>query len=34
MWRMIRAGILGVLFGVVGGALVGQISYGKKSMMI
>ena len=30
MWRMIRAGILGVLFGVVGGALVGQISYGKK----
>lgn len=30
MWRMIRAGIMGVLFGVVGGALVGQISYGKK----
>ncbi|MGN0394064.1 MAG: stage II sporulation protein R [Coprococcus sp.] len=27
MWRMIRAGLMGILIGVVGGAIVGQVYY-------
>ena len=27
MWRMFRAALLGVVIGVIGGAIVGQVSY-------
>ena len=30
MWRMFRAAILGVLIGIVGGVIFGQVSYVKK----
>lgn len=29
MWRMFKAGIMGVIIGVIGGAIVGHISYVK-----
>ena len=31
MWRMFRAAILGVLIGIVGGVIFGQVSYVMRS---